>query len=90
MLLDIITAFLPMKITVEALCRQDSNFFTDDIAISFMLKKLHCANSLISKKSYAALKFRMKERLTDLSGLFQYIMVKAASQELILSQFHLQ
>ena len=27
MLLDIITALVPIKTTVEALCRQDSNFF---------------------------------------------------------------
>ena len=57
MLFDIITEILPMKSTVETLCRQDSNLFTVDIAINFMLKKLHDVNSSISKKLYAALKF---------------------------------
>ena len=55
-----------------------------------MVKKLHDANSAISKKLYAAVKLRIEERRTDFSGLLQYLMVKAASQELILSQFHLQ
>ena len=50
-----------------------------------MLKKLHDANSARSKKLYAAQKFRIEGRRTDLSGLLQtYIKVKAASQELIL------
>ena len=44
------TALLLMKRTIEALCRQDSNLFTADIAINFMLKKLHDANSAISDK----------------------------------------
>ena len=38
-----------------------------------MVKKLHDANSAISKKLYAALKFRMEERRTDFSGLLQYL-----------------
>ena len=45
MLLEIITALVPIKTTVKALCRQDNNLFTADIAINFMLKKLHDANS---------------------------------------------
>ena len=51
-----------------------------------MVKKLHDANSPISKKLYVALKFRMEERRTDLSGFFNtYIKIKSESQELILS-----
>lgn len=73
MLFDIITALVPIKTTVEALCRRDSNLFTADIAINFMLKKLKDANSAISKKLYAALILRMEERRTDLSGLLQYL-----------------
>jgi hypothetical protein len=73
MLFDIITALIPVKTTVEALCRRDSNLFTADIAINFMLKKLKDANSAISKKLYAALIIRMEERRTDLSGLLQYL-----------------
>ena len=41
MLLDIITALVPIKTTVEALYRQENNLFTADIAINLMLKKLH-------------------------------------------------
>ena len=73
MLLEIIIALVPIKTTVKALCRQDSNLFTADIAINFMLKKLHDANSSLSEKLYVALKFRMEERRTDLSGLLQYL-----------------
>ena len=71
--LDIISTLLPIKTTVEELCLQDSNLFTADIAINFMLKKLHDANSHISKQIYAALKFRMEERRTYLRGLLQYL-----------------
>ena len=47
--MNIITALLPIKTTIEALYWQDSNLFTADIAINFMLKKLHDAYSPISK-----------------------------------------
>ena len=73
MLLEIITALVPIKTTVEALCRQDSNLFTADIAINFMLKKLHDANNDISEKLYVALKFRMEERRTYFRGLLKYL-----------------
>ena len=38
MLLNIITELLPIKTTVDALCRQESNLLTTDMAINFMLK----------------------------------------------------
>ena len=72
MLLEIITALVPIKTKVEALFRQDSNLFTADIAINFMVKTLHDANSAISEKLYVAINFRMKEPRTDLNGLLQY------------------
>ena len=73
MLLEIITVLVPIKTNVEALCRQNSNLFPADIAINFMLKKLHDANSSISKKLYVAFKFRMEEHRTDFSDLLQYL-----------------
>lgn len=73
MLRNLIRALLPIKITVEALCRRDSNLFTADLAINFMLTKLQEADSDISRKLRAALLIRMKERRTDLSGLLQYL-----------------
>jgi len=73
MLFDLITALLPVKTIVEALCGRDSNLFTADIAINFTLKELKDAKSNISKKLYAALILRMEERRTDLNGLLQYL-----------------
>ena len=71
--MDIITALVPIKKTVEAHYWQNNNFFTADIAIDFMLKKLNDANSPISKKLYAALKFQMEELHIDFSDLLQYL-----------------
>ena len=73
MLLDIITALPPIKTTVESLCRKYGNHFTADIAINFMLKKLHDANSFPSDKFYVTLKFRMEERRTYFRGLLKYL-----------------
>ncbi|KAG0440927.1 hypothetical protein DMUE_1419, partial [Dictyocoela muelleri] len=72
-LFELINALQLIKTTVEALCRRDSNLFTADIAISYMLKKLKDANSSISKRLYKALITRMKERRSHLSSLFYYL-----------------
>ena len=56
-----------------------------------MVKKLHYANSPISKKLYAALKFRMEERRADLSGLLQYFHNgKSSVSGIDFITFHLQ
>ena len=69
----IINALLPVKATVEALCRRDANLFTADVAITFMLKKLKDANNVISQKLHSSLVLRMQQRRTDASGILQYL-----------------
>ena len=51
----IINALVPVKATVEALCRWDANLFTADVAITFMLKKLKDANNVLSQKLHSSL-----------------------------------
>ncbi|KAG0437497.1 hypothetical protein DMUE_3655 [Dictyocoela muelleri] len=70
---ELINALHPIKTTVEELCRRYSNFFTADIAISYILKKLKYANSSIIKRLYKAIITRMKERRLHLSSLFYYL-----------------
>lgn len=69
----IINALVPVKATVDALCRRDANLFTADAAITFMLKKLKDANNVISQKLHSALILRMQQRRTDISGVLQYL-----------------
>ena len=73
MLIDKTTELLPVKTTVEALCRWENSLFTADISIKFLIKKLKDASSAISKKLYAALLFCMEDCRTDLSRLNQYL-----------------
>lgn len=70
---EIVDALTPIKATVEALCSQDANLLSADIAINFTLKKLQEADNIISQRLFAALSTRMKERRTDLSGLLYYL-----------------
>ena len=69
MVFAIFSAFVPVKITVDVLCRRDTNLFTADVGIIFMLKKLKNANNVINQKLHSAFIFRIQQRSTDISGM---------------------
>ena len=46
----IITALEPVKLAVEALCRQDANMLTDEATLKFMINTLKMQNSSVVKE----------------------------------------
>jgi len=73
-IVDIISALEPVKLTVEVLCRKDSNLLTATSALQFMIKKLDINGSAICRQMSEALKLRIKERiLPELYGVLQYL-----------------
>lgn len=64
---------MPIKLSVEAICRQDASLLTADVAIKFMFECLKENTSTLSEEFQAALKCRIEERRTDLSSLLQYL-----------------
>lgn len=70
---DMIVVLEPIKLTVDTLCRRDSNLITANIALTFMLQKLRSTNSLLSDKLYNSLCIRLKERSTKLGSLLIYL-----------------
>jgi len=70
---DLVTAFEPLKLTVEALCRRDFDLLQADETLNFALTKLDLAGSAISDELSASLKIRIDERRTEFSGILQYL-----------------
>lgn len=70
---DIGNALKPVQLAVEALCRRDSNLVTADAILIFTFDQLHQQESDVSKKLFEALKNRIRERRTSLSGVLQYL-----------------
>lgn len=62
---------LPIKITVETLCRRDANLLTADAALSFMLKKIQPDE--VGETLKHNLITRIKERRNKFWGLLQYL-----------------
>jgi len=46
---NVVLALQVVKLTVEVLCRRDSNLLTADVALRFMLKKLRAQNSVLGR-----------------------------------------
>ena len=70
---NLVCALKPIQATVEALCRRDSNLITADATLNFMLNKLSEENSGLSLELIEALRRRISERRTDLSGVLKYL-----------------
>lgn len=73
LLLHIKNALEPIQAAVEALCRRDANLITADATIIFTLKSLKEQGSQLSLSLFEAIKRRIKERRTILSGVLQYL-----------------
>lgn len=74
----------PVKLTVEALCRRDSNLVTADAALKFMFKQLetNCSSSMFLDKIKTALLERvLQRRKVELSGVLNYLQNPIISQD---------
>lgn len=70
---DILSVLLPIKLTVEAICRQDATLLSADAAIQFMIKSITDHPCSLSYELNAALKKRILQRRTEISSVLQYL-----------------
>jgi hypothetical protein len=70
---DLVRTLQPVKATVQALCRRDSDLFTADLALQYTLDKLKEQNTTISREMGDALGRRILQRRTEVSGLVKYL-----------------
>jgi len=68
---EIVSALEPLKDTVEALCRRETNLVAADAALKFASIELEKQTSELSRTLAAALRTRITQRRTHLSGLLQ-------------------
>lgn len=68
LLFSIIAALIPVKLTVDALCRKDANLLTADASLTFMLDTLSQQKSAL--ELLEALKSRILLQQTELSQYF--------------------
>lgn len=62
-----------MKVTVEAVCREDATLLSADAATSFALEKLKARSTLLSGELHANLSKRIKQRRLPVASLMQYL-----------------
>lgn len=73
LLQNAINALLPIKLTVEAICRRDANLLTTDAALSFLLQTLSDLDSEISRDLKHQLEIRICERRLEASSALKYL-----------------
>lgn len=73
LLKNIIAALQPVKLAVEALCREDVNLYVADITMKFMLDELSAQNTFLSKELKESLIIRIKERRNIYSDILHYL-----------------
>ena len=79
MLSNILSVLLPIKLTVEAICRQGATLLSADAAIQFMTKSITGHPCSLSYELKATLKVRILERRTEISSVLQYLIIKFSS-----------
>lgn len=70
---DLKNSFEPVKLGVEVLRRRDATLITAEITLRFILEKLDNQSTPLSTKLAAALRRRIKQRRTDLTGILLYL-----------------
>ncbi|GBN66056.1 hypothetical protein AVEN_88721-1 [Araneus ventricosus] len=70
---DLIDRLQPFKLAVEALCRRDSTLLTAETTLKFILEKLLTQDTVLSAELSEALRVRIKERRTVLTGILIYL-----------------
>ncbi|GFV31435.1 uncharacterized protein TNCV_134741 [Trichonephila clavipes] len=68
-----VLALIPVKLAVEALCRRDSNLFTTNAKINFMLQLLKEQHTLISEELYITLKNHTEGWHTKIENVLCYL-----------------
>ncbi|GBN89297.1 hypothetical protein AVEN_233508-1 [Araneus ventricosus] len=70
---DLIDSLQPFKLAVEALCRRDSTLVTAETTLKFILEKLLTQDTVLSAELSEALRVRIKERRTVVTGILIYL-----------------
>ncbi|GBM45708.1 hypothetical protein AVEN_14151-1 [Araneus ventricosus] len=70
---DLIESLQPFKLAVEALCRRDSAQLTAETTLKFILEKLVTQDTMLSAELSEALRVRIKERRTVVTGILIYL-----------------
>ncbi|GBN89722.1 hypothetical protein AVEN_61777-1 [Araneus ventricosus] len=65
----LIESLQPFKLAVEAICRRDSTLLTAETTPKFILEKLVTQNTMLSAELSEALRVRIKERRTVVTGI---------------------
>lgn len=73
LLFETISVLEPIKLAVEAICRQDANLLMADASFSFLFKTLIDIKGEFCKELYNKLRERIEQRRTNLSGVIQYL-----------------
>ncbi|GFU63940.1 uncharacterized protein TNCV_1939651 [Trichonephila clavipes] len=68
-----VSALLPIKLAVEALCRRDSNLLTTNVTVNFMLQSLKEQHTSLSEELYITLKNRIEKRHTEIENALWYL-----------------
>ncbi|GBM34798.1 hypothetical protein AVEN_7846-1 [Araneus ventricosus] len=70
---DLIESLQPFQLAVEALCRRDSTLLTAETTLKFILEKLVTQDTMLSVELSKALRVRIKERSTVVTGILIYL-----------------
>lgn len=73
LLVETISALLPVKLAVLALCRSDANLLTADAALNFMLSSLNALQTDLGSELKETLEQRIQERRTKSSAVLQFL-----------------
>lgn len=68
----LIEILLPVKLAVEALCREDATLLTANTTLQFLMANIG-SGSVLHDRMRQALKTRISERITNLSNVVQYL-----------------
>ncbi|GBM55701.1 hypothetical protein AVEN_196600-1 [Araneus ventricosus] len=66
---DLIESLQAFKVIVDALCRRDSTLLTAETTLKFILEKLLTEDTMLSVELSEALRARIKERRTVVTGI---------------------
>ncbi|GBM22703.1 hypothetical protein AVEN_81464-1 [Araneus ventricosus] len=70
---DVIESLQPFKLAVDALSRRDSTLLTAETTRKFILEKLLTQDTMLRVELSEALRVRIKERLTVVTGILVYL-----------------
>lgn len=70
---DLIASLQPFKLAVETLCRRESTLLTADTVLKFIIDKLDQQDTVLSTDLSDALRVKIKERRTIVTGILTYL-----------------